>query len=59
MPINRWAESVDVHDSVLTFNYDTLVERALAGAGKTWNHGRVEKATTGSPYSSCTAPLTG
>jgi hypothetical protein len=39
MPINRWAETVDAHDSVLTFNYDTLVERALAGAGKTWNHG--------------------
>ena len=39
MPINRWAESVDVHDSVLTFNYDTLVERALSSAGKAWNHG--------------------
>ena len=39
MPISRWAETVDAHDSVLTFNYDTLVERALAGAGKTWNHG--------------------
>lgn len=38
-PINRWAEAVGEHDAVLTFNYDTLVERALAELGRPWNHG--------------------
>ena len=38
-PINRWAEAVSERDAVLTFNYDTLVERALAGLNKPWNHG--------------------
>lgn len=37
--IVRWAQTVSDHDAVLTFNYDTLVERALAHAGKRWNHG--------------------
>jgi hypothetical protein len=34
-PITRWAEAVDTSDTVVTFNYDTLVERALSGVGKT------------------------
>ncbi len=38
-PLNRWAETVCERDAVLTFNYDTLVERALAGVDKRWNHG--------------------
>jgi hypothetical protein len=38
-PISRWAEAVDARDSVLTFNYDTLIESALLGLGKVWNHG--------------------
>ena len=38
-PISRWAETVEARDSVLTFNYDTLVESALSGLGKVWNHG--------------------
>ena len=38
-PIDRWAEQVSAQDAVLTFNYDTLAERALTKAGKTWNHG--------------------
>jgi hypothetical protein len=37
--IKRWAKTVNEHDSVLTFNYDTLVERALVQEGKAWNHG--------------------
>ena len=38
-PIRRWAETINANDSVLTFNYDTLVERALSELGKVWNHG--------------------
>ena len=38
-PIIRWAKSIDASDSVLTFNYDTLVERALSDINATWNHG--------------------
>ncbi len=38
-PITRWAKSVVSNDSVVTFNYDTLVERALAEVDKPWNHG--------------------
>lgn len=37
--ITRWAQTVSDHDAVLTFNYDTLVERALAQADRRWNHG--------------------
>jgi len=37
-PIMRWAERVNDGDSVLTFNYDTLVEQGLSGVGKAWNH---------------------
>jgi hypothetical protein len=38
-PITRWAETVDARDTVMTFNYDTLVEHALSRLGKPWNHG--------------------
>ena len=38
-PILRWAKTIDPGDSVVTFNYDTLVERGLSEAGKAWNHG--------------------
>lgn len=38
-PISRWANQVRAGDAVMTFNYDTLVERALADCGKSWNHG--------------------
>lgn len=37
--IVRWAKFVNEHDEVLTFNYDTLVERSLKEVSKTWNHG--------------------
>lgn len=38
-PITRWADSINECDSVLSFNYDTLVERSLTKLGKEWNHG--------------------
>lgn len=38
-PIMRWAEAVGSNDTVVTFNYDTLVERSLTTIGKTWHHG--------------------
>jgi len=47
--IVRWAEFANDHDTVLTFNYDTLVERAIATAGKPWNHGTVPASDTGIP----------
>ncbi len=37
--VTRWAETVDPSDAVVTFNYDTLVERALRKVGQTWSHG--------------------
>jgi hypothetical protein len=46
-PIIRWAESVNSSDSVAIFNYDTLVERALAGTGTTWNHGTGQQSDAG------------
>lgn len=38
-PILRWAGAVQPQDTVLTFNYDTLAERALAENNKAWSHG--------------------
>lgn len=38
-PITRWAASTGSQDTVITFNYDTLVERAISSLGRTWNHG--------------------
>lgn len=48
-PIERWAEVVTERDAVLTFNYDTLAERSLAGKGKAWNHGTGRKGEEGIP----------
>ena len=47
--ISRWAKPIDTDDSVLTFNYDTLVERALEESGKSWNHGIGLENERGSP----------
>jgi hypothetical protein len=41
-PIRRWAEMIDAGDSAVTFNYDTLAERALSEVGEKWNHGLAE-----------------
>jgi hypothetical protein len=38
-PIERWAGKVSDRDAVVTFNYDTLVERSIANVGQEWNHG--------------------
>jgi len=46
-PIVRWAETVDASDSVLTFNYDTLAERALSKVGKAWSHGTDRESDEG------------
>ncbi|MCH7597081.1 MAG: hypothetical protein IID35_11050 [Planctomycetes bacterium] len=48
-PITRWAEGVNEHDAVLTFNYDTLVERGLTESGKAWNHGMECEGNNGIP----------
>lgn len=37
--IERWANSTTDSDAVLTFNYDTLVERALHSTGSAYSHG--------------------
>lgn len=46
-PITRWAETIKICDSVMTFNYDTLVERALSAVGKAWNHGTGREGDNG------------
>ena len=38
-PIKRFARSLQPGDVVVSFNYDTLVERALDYSGMAWNHG--------------------
>ena len=38
-PITRWARKLRHEDTVLTFNYDCLVERSLQNSGLAWNHG--------------------
>jgi hypothetical protein len=45
--ISRWANSVDSLDTVVTFNYDTLVERALSELRRTWNHGTGREGDSG------------
>jgi len=45
--ITRWAKTVGAHDSVMTFNYDTLVERALTEVGKAWNHAMPKESDDG------------
>ncbi|GEM_PF-1016843 len=47
--IYRWARALRDDDAVLTFNYDTLVERALEQRGKKWNHGIGKDANCGIP----------
>lgn len=37
--ITRWARTVCEADTVVTFNYDTLVERAFEALDRHWNHG--------------------
>lgn len=49
LPITRWAEAVTHNDAVITFNYDTLVERALLQLGQCWSHGFVGEADEGIP----------
>lgn len=38
-PIRRFTDLLSTEDTVLTFNYDTLVEKSLCERGETWNHG--------------------
>lgn len=45
--IRRCAKSLNHRDAVLTFNYDTLMERALVAEGKAWNHGTGRKDDAG------------
>ena len=45
-PVKRFCEALQPSDAILTFNYDTLVEDALAYLEKPWNHG-LEDATNG------------
>lgn len=48
-PISRWAKAVGEREAVLTFNYDTLVERALGEVSKPWNHGFERDRSDGTP----------
>lgn len=38
-PIRRFTGCLSPDDTIITFNYDTLVEQALESAGYSWNHG--------------------
>ena len=38
-PIGRFTDQLSDADTILSFNYDTLVETALSARGHTWNHG--------------------
>jgi len=48
-PIIRWAECITSSDAILTFNYDTLVERALVASGRQWHHGIESDSDAGVP----------
>lgn len=48
-PIERFAERLVDSDTIITFNYDTLLETALAGLRKKWNHGLRDKCDGGVP----------
>ncbi len=37
--IRRFTDQISGDDTILTFNYDTLVETGLSARGQTWNHG--------------------
>ena len=45
--IKRFSEQLSTNDTVLTFNYDTLVENALTTQSKAWNHGLNDKNNGG------------
>ena len=38
-PVKHFTDLLSTNDTILTFNYDTLVERTLSERGQTWNHG--------------------
>ncbi|MFH1423214.1 MAG: SIR2 family protein [Planctomycetota bacterium] len=38
-PIKNFAAQLSSNDTIITFNYDTLVEHALSEEDKVWNHG--------------------
>jgi hypothetical protein len=38
-PVERFTDCLKPSDTVISFNYDTLVERGLKNSGKSWNHG--------------------
>lgn len=44
--IERWAKTLSPSDSIISFNYDTLVERALSTTAKAWTHGFETKGNT-------------
>ena len=41
--IDRFTEQLTEKDTVITFNYDTLVEDSITGMNKLWNHGLENK----------------
>lgn len=43
----RFAEHLSGDDTILTFNYDTLLETALSAQGQKWNHGLNDRADGG------------
>ena len=46
-PVEGFISHLRSEDVVITFNYDTLVESALASEGRPWNHGLNDKANGG------------
>lgn len=47
--VERFVNCLKPGDVVVSFNYDTLVERAISLAGSTWNHGMPMEAKIGMP----------
>lgn len=45
--IQRLTDHLRETDTVVTFNYDTLVEMALSASGKAWNHGLNDASSGG------------
>jgi hypothetical protein len=43
--IDNFANSLTINDTIITFNYDTLVEDALAKRKVSWNHGLKDQKT--------------
>ena len=46
-PIKRFGDQIANDDTVLTFNYDTLVETALSKRGQPWNYGLNDRTNGG------------